>query len=278
MSTKVKIPAWAPHGVASLYEVFGLDNIYSQRLISDKRMKDVWKQLKASTKNADTVIPSWYHRYNKASAEIRKDNEPLKHLFSFELPEDVRDKILSIDECCIPNTYDQGYRDLTVFDYLSAALFFSVTAEMINPGRSYPSKVWAETQAKPYSEAAELCRFSIDNDPYIRLNFELIDALKIVETYFQDGAVMRRMESNPRVVPRGLGRISDEKRGHYDLVSSIVESLFGPFTAEFPKSAVARIVAVTLNTDDDSKEKVKALGKRRKRRKTSRDLPAQPAD
>ena len=94
MSDEVKVPAWVPKGVVEMYAVTPLQNEAAARLLTDSRMQEVWKILRA-------IVPA-----------------------------NARDRVLALDQLCIPEHFDEQERDLTLFDRLSAALFHKVVIEL----------------------------------------------------------------------------------------------------------------------------------------------------
>lgn len=219
MSRPSGIPSWAPRGTVLMQEAAGLTNEVADRLLRDPRMEQAWKDLQR--------LPE---------------------------PADLQERIGRIRAGFSPDAYTQEKLDLTAFDRQSAALFYQVMVEVYQPERTYWTKGEADKLAIPFLDAARLCEESARNDSMIRMRSDLLEALKLVGSYFQSQGAMRQMRSNPRVLGRRLPGVSDEKRGHARMVATMIRDLFGPPPGNFPHSAVARFVAVSLGTDDEIDE------------------------
>lgn len=216
MNKRPAIPAWVPRGVVLMQQVAGLTNEVAERLIIDPRMEQAWKDLQR--------LPE---------------------------PPDLGERISKIRPGFSPDAYSEEGLELTTFDRQSAALFYQAMIEVYQPQRRYWTKGEAEKLAKPFLDAAALCEESAREDSTIRHRNDLLEALKLVGDYFQFQGDVRKMRSNPRVLGRRLPGVSDEKRGHARMIATMIRDLFGPPPGNFPHSAVARFVVVSLETADE---------------------------
>jgi hypothetical protein len=197
-------------------EVAGLKNEIADRLLTDRRMEQAWKDLR-------------------------------------DLPEpvDLQARLQAIRPGFSPDAYREGSFDLTPFDRQSAALFYQVTHEVHQPERNYWTKGEADKLAQPFLDAAKLCEESARTDITIQRRDDLLKALRLVGGYLQDQGNMRQMSENPRVIGRRLPDVTDEKRGHARMIATIIRGLFSPPAKDFPHSAVGRFMAVSLGIEDD---------------------------
>ncbi|MCJ2090358.1 hypothetical protein MKK88_30890 [Methylobacterium sp. E-005] len=235
MSEALTIPAWVPDGVRLMYEVSDLKNDCAQRLLTDERMKPAWTQLKSLIPTDDTPTPSYY--------------PPSLY---------IKDRKKFINGCS-PEEYRDLDRPLTDFDRLSAALYFQVVIAFSQPE---PVPVWttaeAKAMAKPFLDAAKLCETSIEvesawqyGNPPKLIKEDLVNALKATRDYLAGQGQMRLMANNPRVLKRSRGEDSDTMRAHARVIAVLIRDLFGPFKRDFPHAAVARILTVSLNRNED---------------------------
>ncbi|TXN15889.1 hypothetical protein FV219_01590 [Methylobacterium sp. WL122] len=199
-----------------MQEVAGLTNEVAQRLLTDARMEQAWKDLK-------------------------------------ELPEpaDLQERLSRIPGGLSPDAYGIDVGSLTAFDRQSAALFYQVMIEVYQPQRTYWTRGEAVRLAQPFLDAANLCKEAPRTDPAIGMRQDLLDALKLVGSYLEDQGQMRQMLENPRVIERRIPEVADEKRGHARIIATIIRDIFSPPVGDFPHSAVGRFMAVSLDTDDD---------------------------
>jgi hypothetical protein len=235
MTESVTIPAWVPDGVRLMYEVSELKNDCARRLLTDQRMKPAWTQLKGLMPADDAPTPSYY--------------PPSPYI------QERRRFIIG----CSPEEYGNLDQPLTDFDRLSAALYFQTVITFSRP-EAVPTWTTAEAKAmaKPFLDAAELCDASIKQestwqygDPPRLIKEGLVNALKVTRDYLLDQGQMRLMAGNPRVLDRRRGEDSDTMRAHARVIAVLIRDLFGPFTRDFPHAAVARLLLVSLNRNDD---------------------------
>lgn len=235
MSEALTIPSWVPDGVRLMYEVSELKNNCAQRLLTDQRMKPAWTQLKSLAPVDDAPTPRYY--------------PPSPYMLE-------RKRFI---HGCSPEEYRDIEQPLTDFDRISAALYLQTVIAFSQP-QAIPTWTTAEAKAmaKPFLEAAKLCDASIEaesawryGDPPRLIKEDLVSALKMTRDYLLNQGQMRLMVSNPRVLDRRRGEDSDTMRAHARVIAVLIRDLFGPFTRDFPHAAVARILVVSLNRDDD---------------------------
>ena len=233
MSRQITIPPWVPHGVKATYEFAELNNDVAQRLLADERMEQAWKDLKSLSKSVGSA-----------------------------------QRIEKIRQGFFLHHYDESVENFTDFDYQAASLFHQVMVETHQPARTYWTAGDAAKLAQPFLNAAKLCDEAHSYDFTLHFNEELQQSLAVVKSYFREQARMLQMRDNPRVLGRRLPGVSDEKRGHARMIATIIRALFSPPPDDdFPHSAVARLMAVSLAIDDDVLELKDSV------RSWCRDLP-----
>lgn len=216
MNNPPRIPPWVPRGVTRFCEFAELNNDVARRLLTDPRMEQAWKDLRSIKRPDD-------HEHRMATTR--------SELFITHYPQVI-----------------DGFSD---FDFNSAYLFHQVMIETYQIQRTYWTEAEAKKLSQPFLDAAKLCANAHSFDFTLQYKVELQKSLEMVKDYFQDQARMLQMRDNPRVIGRRLPGVSDEKRGHARMIATMIRAIFNPPAGDFPHSAVGRLMAVSLDAEDD---------------------------
>ncbi|MCJ2068159.1 hypothetical protein MKK75_04925 [Methylobacterium sp. J-030] len=251
-----------PCGIDLIASVAPMRNECSNRLLTDRRLDDVWpslRKLSVHRQHFDTSIPYYFRSYGRLSAD-RLGNltfgDPLAQL---GLPEPLKATMLSIPGGYSWLEYDLDTAELTVFDHLAAALFCEIVTEFAqNPPHGTQSSV--NSWAQQCFDAAELCGIYKEGDITIQHKPDLQAALAMVHDYLRQKGEERLMKHNPRIVQRSSGKRGDDKiRGTARKITTLVQDYFGPFPTDFPHAAVARLLLVGWGLDTDAKRLTKKV-------------------
>ncbi|MGC2351622.1 MAG: hypothetical protein WA238_12075 [Methylocella sp.] len=210
------IPNWVPPSVKLLATAFPLGEL-GERLLTDPRMKAVWKVLQ----NADVseaALASVESFQQLRSWGISKYDLPLQ---DFPPP------------------------DFSLNDHACVALFaFAAWKLNIKPNVITRTKI--EGSVKQYTDAANLCLSTMHYDYLRSVNPELDAALSIVGWFFQDQARKIEQMAGPHVIKRSSkNRGDDETRLHVRALAIETRRLFGSFLY----GTVATVVTVGLEIE-----------------------------
>ncbi|NLP82114.1 hypothetical protein, partial [Acinetobacter baumannii] len=126
---------WNPKGVVELDRLFPLKNECAARLLSDVSTGEAWDYLQNNAHNRsyfDKFIPYYLRSYARPRNDALRQIPELDPFLELGLPEDLKDKILNIDDCYSPYAYGYEKSDLTIFDNLAAALYGEMVFEYGN--------------------------------------------------------------------------------------------------------------------------------------------------
>ena len=206
------IPSWVPPSVKLLAPAFPL----GQRLLTDPRMKAVWKVLQ----NADVS--------EAALASV----ESFQQLRSW-----------GISKYDLP---DFPPPDFSLQDRACAALFAFAAWELNSKRNVIATRTKIEGSVKQYTDAANLCRSTTHYDYVHSANPMLDAALSIVGWYFQDQARKIGQMAGPHVIKRSSKtRGDDGTRIHVRVLATETHRLF----RSFHYGTVATIATVGLGIE-----------------------------
>jgi hypothetical protein len=191
------IPSWVPPSVKLLEPAFP----FGQRLLTDPRMKAVWKVLQ----NANV---------SEAGLDCVESFQQLRSwgISKYDLP-----------------LQDFPPPDFSLQDHACAALFAFAAWELNSP-KPVVTRTKIEGSVKQYTDAANLCRSTTHYDYLHSAHPELDAALSIVGWFFRDQARKIEQMAGPHVIKRSSKtRGDDETRIHARALATEMHRLFGSF-------------------------------------------------
>lgn len=208
---------WVPDAVRSMAEALPFGHSMAERLLTDPRMRGVWRVLKRH--------PPIIEREKSLLRSSRQWRPRLANLNGYERLSswDVEDWRFSFaDQAC-------------------AALFAFVVAEF-NFRREVISQFEVDGMAKPWGDAAQMCRRALESDHYARTNKKIKSALTVAAKYFHDEWSLRSRSNDPYVLQRSSGL----KRGHHDETRAGARAIATATRRIFGKSLYGTVATITM--------------------------------
>lgn len=185
------IPDWVPSPVKRMAMAMGLayEGTVAHRLLTDPRMKSVWRELKNHEITPDAL----------ASLEQRE------RMSNWDIS-DLKDSL-----------QDQAY----------AAFYARVAIEFCSP-RIVASRVDVKKSAKPWHDAAVLCWHVMRYEFRPKIDAEFAQALAIVGEYLERQGQLLENKRSPYIVERRSRlRGDDNNRVNTRLIGEATYSIFG---------------------------------------------------
>jgi hypothetical protein len=185
------IPDWVPSSVKSMAMAVHIsyEGTVAHRLLTDPRMKSVWRELKKQ--------------------------------------EITRDALASLEPRERMSTWDITDRKLSPQDQACAAFYARVAIEFCSP-RIVRTREQAKKSAKPWHDAARLCWHIMRYEFRPRIDAEFAQALAIVGEYLEKEGQMREQKNSPYIVERSSRlRRDDNIRVGTRLIGEATRSIFG---------------------------------------------------
>lgn len=207
------VPDWVPPAVVAMASVLPVGEAVAQHLLTDERMRAVWRVLKAQAVTQDAI-------------------EGLDSLQRLE-------------------TWDIPAYDVSLQDQACAAFFSAVVIELGVPKDATTSRN-VLTFVKPWRAAAEQCQLALDLPGRPRTDPELAWALSMVGDFFEDYArfVEQANKKSPYFLMRSSGqRNDDEIRGKTRALAATAHRIFGSFL--YGTVATVATVALQLSPEVD---------------------------
>jgi len=211
------IPDWVPESVRNMARAIEIGKRFGRRLLTDNRMKAVWRELQAQGKNLD-------------KDKFARDRS-LEHMEKWGL----------------------STLGVSVADQACAAFYGYAVIELGVPKIAMTQSALSKI-IEPWRSAAKLCRWLAADSPTGRPNEDIEKALLTSAAYLDEGAdfIENANRSKPYFLPRSTGKrgVGDDlTRGYVRALALGTRAIFGKFLY----GTLATTASVALNKSIDRK-------------------------